>query len=208
MWPWLRASAGVREQGSNGKNDGEAHGGQQSRPHLSGQSDDLSSCFVLEVLYSVGRMPDDLQQLRPAAPDEIAEALSFALRYDGRRRVHSGDTLMARITAERLVAHLERSGFVLMKRPPAPGHQSPSTRRSAAPRAVGRPLQAALLLASAACVALPGQCRSGVRPHEYRVRRTVGTESDFVSRECDGGPRCFEAGGLRDLIPGAGPLSQ
>jgi len=30
-------------------------------------------------------MPDEPQQLRPATADEIAETLSFALRYDGRR---------------------------------------------------------------------------------------------------------------------------
>jgi hypothetical protein len=64
-------------------------------------------------------MPDDHQQLRPATLEEIAETLSFALRYDGRRRVHHADDAMARmITAERLVDHLERSGFVLLKRPP------------------------------------------------------------------------------------------
>jgi hypothetical protein len=56
--------------------------------------------------------------LRPATPDEIAQALSFALRYDGRKRVHHADEMMAKITAERLVKHLEASGFVLMKRPP------------------------------------------------------------------------------------------
>jgi hypothetical protein len=67
----------------------------------------------------VPAMPDDAQQLRPATPDEIAETLSFALRYDSRRRVHHADDAMARITAQRLVEHLERSGFVLMKRPPA-----------------------------------------------------------------------------------------
>jgi hypothetical protein len=79
-------------------------------------------------LYGVPRMPDDLQQLRPARPDEIAESLSFALRYDGRRRVHTSDILMARITAERLVVHLERSGFVLMKRPSAPAPSVPERR--------------------------------------------------------------------------------
>lgn len=64
-------------------------------------------------------MQPDPEQLRPATPDEIAETLSFALRFDGRRRVHHADDAMARITAQRLVEHLERSGFVLMKRPPA-----------------------------------------------------------------------------------------
>ncbi len=60
----------------------------------------------------------DAPHLRPATPDEIAETLSFALCYEGRKRVRQADDIMARITAERLVQHLERSGFVLMKRPP------------------------------------------------------------------------------------------
>ena len=69
--------------------------------------------------------------LRPATPEEIAESLSFALRWDGRRRVHHADEAMARITAERLVRHLERSGYVLMKRPDgtvpstSPHHRTP-----------------------------------------------------------------------------------
>jgi hypothetical protein len=63
-------------------------------------------------------MPDT-PQLRPATPEEIADALSFALQYQGRKRVHHADDMMARITAERLVRHLEASGFVLMKRPPS-----------------------------------------------------------------------------------------
>jgi hypothetical protein len=60
-----------------------------------------------------------MTDLRPATPAEIADSLSFALRYDGRRRVHHADDAMARITADRLVAHLERSGFVIMKCPDA-----------------------------------------------------------------------------------------
>lgn len=59
----------------------------------------------------------DTPALRPATPDEVAETLSFALRYKGRRRVHDADDAMARITVERLMEHLEASGFVLMKRP-------------------------------------------------------------------------------------------
>ena len=62
-------------------------------------------------------MPD-APNLRPASAEEIADTLSFALRYEGRKRVHHADDAMARITAERLVRHLERCGFVLMKRPP------------------------------------------------------------------------------------------
>ena len=67
---------------------------------------------------------DDKRELRPATTGELQESLSFALRYEGRRRVHHADDMMARITAERLVRHLERSGYVLMKRPDA---AAPST---------------------------------------------------------------------------------
>ena len=63
-------------------------------------------------------MPD-VPHLRPATPNEIADSLSFALRFEGRKRVHHADDMMARITADRFVEHLERSGYVLMKRPPA-----------------------------------------------------------------------------------------
>ena len=69
-------------------------------------------------------MPDTPPRL--AQPDEIADALAFALQYEGRRRVRHADTLMARITAERLVRHLKRSGFVLMK---APSAAAPTTAR-------------------------------------------------------------------------------
>lgn len=68
-------------------------------------------------------VPED-PLLRPAAEDEVADSLSFALRYQGRRRVHHADDAMARITAERLVEHLRRSGYVVLKRPDAP---APST---------------------------------------------------------------------------------
>jgi hypothetical protein len=80
----------------------------------------LLPLFVLDMFYRAGyrsAMPD--ASLRPATSDEIADALSFALQYQGRKRVHHADDMMARITAERLVRHLEASGFVLMKRPPS-----------------------------------------------------------------------------------------
>ena len=64
------------------------------------------------------------QKLSPATPDEIAQTLAFALRFDGRKRVRHADELVARIAAERLVKHLERSGFVVMKRPPLAAHSA------------------------------------------------------------------------------------
>ncbi|AOX21623.1 hypothetical protein [Kozakia baliensis] len=62
-------------------------------------------------------MDDDLT---PARAEEIADALMHALRFNGRRRVHDADELMARLVAERLVAHLQRCGFRLMRLPSAP----------------------------------------------------------------------------------------
>jgi hypothetical protein len=72
------------------------------------------------MFSTVGYRPamPNASSLRPATADEIAETLSFALLYQGRKRVHHADDMLARITAERLVQHLEASGFVLMKRPP------------------------------------------------------------------------------------------
>jgi hypothetical protein len=45
------------------------------------------------------------------------QSLSFALRFNGKKRTHDADETMARITAERLVEHLERSGYVVMHKP-------------------------------------------------------------------------------------------
>jgi len=61
----------------------------------------------------------DKRILHPATTAELEETLSFALRYAGKKRVRTADDVMARATAERLVQHLKRSGYVLMKRPAA-----------------------------------------------------------------------------------------
>jgi hypothetical protein len=66
-------------------------------------------------------MTDAPDRLTPAAPDDLADALAFALRFDGRKRKHDAAEIMARIVAKRLVEHLERAGFVVMKRPPIGG---------------------------------------------------------------------------------------
>ena len=63
----------------------------------------------------------DAEQLTPAKPDDIAEAIAFALRYSGRKRVNDAGEMMAAIVAKRLVEHLERSGFGVMKKPPIGG---------------------------------------------------------------------------------------
>ncbi|HKM62208.1 MAG TPA: hypothetical protein VJY39_06930 [Acidisphaera sp.] len=58
-------------------------------------------------------------ELRPATPEEIAEALSFALRFKGRKPFPQSSSLMAQITAAHLVEHLQRCGFRFMKGPDA-----------------------------------------------------------------------------------------
>jgi hypothetical protein len=60
-------------------------------------------------------MPDT-PDLIPAAPDDIQQTLAFALGFDGRKRFRRADDMMAVITARHLIEHLDRCGFVLMKR--------------------------------------------------------------------------------------------
>ena len=66
-------------------------------------------------------MSDDPSTLSLAKFEDLADALAFTLRFQGRKRVHNADELMSAIVAKRLVEHLERSGFVVMKRPPIGG---------------------------------------------------------------------------------------
>ncbi len=61
-------------------------------------------------------MPDTPKRLTPGTREDVADALAFALRFQGRKRVHNADEIMAEIAAKRLVEHLERAGFVVMKR--------------------------------------------------------------------------------------------
>ena len=48
---------------------------------------------------------------------QVAEAAAIALRFNGRKREHGADEIMANITAERVIEHLERSGYVVMCKP-------------------------------------------------------------------------------------------
>jgi hypothetical protein len=70
--------------------------------------------------YLLG-MPDFEEKLTPADPEDLAAALAFALKFEGRKRWHDADAFMADIVAKRLVRHLERAGYVVKKRPPLGG---------------------------------------------------------------------------------------
>ncbi len=62
-------------------------------------------------------MSETSERLTPADLTDLTAALAFALRYHGRKRVHNADEITAEIVAKRLADHLERAGFVVMKRP-------------------------------------------------------------------------------------------
>ncbi len=69
-------------------------------------------------------MPDE-KPLRPATKDETIDTLSFALRFNGKKRTHSADEFMATLMAKHLAEHLELAGYVIMKKPPAGPHDNP-----------------------------------------------------------------------------------
>jgi hypothetical protein len=80
--------------------------------------------FVLSLFPRPGyrrAMTDPAETLTPVDPNDLAAALAFALRYSGRKRVRNADELMAEVVAKRLVEHMARAGFVVMKRPPIAG---------------------------------------------------------------------------------------
>jgi hypothetical protein len=58
------------------------------------------------------------QKLTPATPEALADSLSFALRFEGRKSKHDSDKLSADIVAQRLVRYLDKAGYVVMKKPP------------------------------------------------------------------------------------------
>ena len=63
--------------------------------------------------------------LTPSRPEEVTDALSYALRYDerGRPRPHGGE-MVAGLAAQHLTQHLERAGFVLMRKRPGRPHSA------------------------------------------------------------------------------------
>jgi hypothetical protein len=76
-------------------------------------------------------MPDeplshpDPRDLAAATPEEIAEVLPYALRYDERGKARRGRwDFAAGLAAERLTEHLRWSGFVVMRACPARPHNA------------------------------------------------------------------------------------
>ena len=65
------------------------------------------------------------ENLSPLTQENVADAITFALRFHGRKRLNSAYEYMAQITAARLCEHLRLSGFVIMKKPPVAGSAPP-----------------------------------------------------------------------------------
>ena len=66
--------------------------------------------------------------MTPASADDLEQALAFALRFDGCKRVYHGDEFMARMTAQRLVEHLSAIGVCR----DAPGATTEAAQRAVA----------------------------------------------------------------------------
>ena len=84
-------------------------------------------------------MPEAFSPL-PVIPCRCACNIVLGPRNFGRRRKHDAGEFMARIVARRLVKHLRRAGFAVMKKPPAAGasalgrgYEGRQTRRRGSP---------------------------------------------------------------------------
>ena len=79
------------------------------------------SFLVLILALWLGKADTPLHALTPANPDDLAQALAYALCCSGKKRKHDAGQIMAAIVASRLVEHLDPAGFVVMKRKPVLG---------------------------------------------------------------------------------------
>jgi len=58
---------------------------------------------MFAIRSNAGSCPTPTEKLTPADPDELAGAIAFALKIEGRKRQHDADAFMANIVAKRLV---------------------------------------------------------------------------------------------------------
>jgi hypothetical protein len=79
--------------------------------------------YLFAPLAYPARMPDDRDKLSPAMAEDVADALAFALRFQGRKRVQNADELMSSIVAKRLVE--QALWLRRMKKPPIGGSTPP-----------------------------------------------------------------------------------
>ncbi|WP_158746938.1 hypothetical protein [Acidisphaera sp. L21] len=67
----------------------------------------------------------DLQHLAAATPEEVAEVLAYALTFDERGKPRkSGWNFAAKLAADRIAEHMQRSGLVILRRRPTRPHSA------------------------------------------------------------------------------------
>ena len=64
-------------------------------------------------------MPDDAPPLRPADRSSLLQSLAHALRHSRTASLQERDDMVARLAAQQVLEHLERSNYVVMQGPPA-----------------------------------------------------------------------------------------
>ena len=62
-------------------------------------------------------MTDPSERLTPASAEDSPTRSRSPCNSKAGKRVHNADEIMTEIVARRLVDHLDRAGFVVMKRP-------------------------------------------------------------------------------------------
>jgi hypothetical protein len=77
--------------------------------------------FVL-VSFSPSRYHSAMDDLTPASARDVEICLSMALTSGSSLARNQAAEVTAKVVAERLVAQLERSGFVIMRKPISVGH--------------------------------------------------------------------------------------
>jgi hypothetical protein len=88
-----------------------------------GQPIGISAALPLFPICSLIDAVTDAEKLTPADP-QLVDSIAFGLRFSGRKRVHDADAFMAKIAAHRIVRHLEKARYVVMKKPPLGGHSA------------------------------------------------------------------------------------
>lgn len=64
-------------------------------------------------------------ELQPAEAEDLAEAIAYALRFNERGKALAAQTRHdPAMMAHRVVRHLVRCGFVMMRKPPAKAHST------------------------------------------------------------------------------------
>ncbi|MGK7870780.1 hypothetical protein [Falsiroseomonas sp. E2-1-a20] len=68
----------------------------------------------------------DGRALRPVTPEEVADTLAYAMRFNERGKARrTGHEYASKLAAEQLVQQMLASGYVILRRPPAPHGSGP-----------------------------------------------------------------------------------